>query len=313
MTLSLPFFLAIAWWLRSQPPRLERARLAEHRAARLPRLLRRELSRLHRPAVRRRRRRAPDPVPLSDAGAAAFVRLPQEAADGTRARGPRGELRRHRARGLHAHRADNRGAAVPVRRAAHLRRRVPATRCTSSPAVRWSSASARCASPPTAWWSRPLPAVVQFLVLEPASALVLPEQVWLYAIVLATFSTVLPVFLQAEALKRIGANHFAIIGAVGPVSVAITSAAGLDEPFTWVQALGGAARHLRRAARIAQEGAEHGSRDSRAHGARVRRLEGTRQGLRDVARARRSKPRHHGARRARRSKPPRRSCAALSK
>jgi drug/metabolite transporter (DMT)-like permease len=84
-----------------------------------------------------------------------------------------------------------------------------------------------------------LPAVVQFVVLEPASALVLPEQVWLYAIVLATLSTVLPVFLQAEALKRIGANHFAIIGAVGPVSVAITSAAGLDEPFTWIQALGG--------------------------------------------------------------------------
>jgi len=32
------------------------------------------------------------------------------------------------------------------------------------------------------------------------------------------------VFLQAEALKRIGANRFALIGAVGPVSVALTSA-----------------------------------------------------------------------------------------
>ena len=84
-----------------------------------------------------------------------------------------------------------------------------------------------------------IPAVLQFFALEPLSALELPGEVWLYAIVLATFSTVLPVFLQAEALKRIGANHFAIIGAVGPVSVAVTSAAGLDEPFTWVQALGG--------------------------------------------------------------------------
>ena len=83
------------------------------------------------------------------------------------------------------------------------------------------------------------PAVLQFFVLEPLSALELPGRVWIYAIVLATFSTVLPVFLQAEALKRIGANHFAIIGAVGPVSVAITSALGLDEPFTWVQAVGG--------------------------------------------------------------------------
>lgn len=84
-----------------------------------------------------------------------------------------------------------------------------------------------------------IPAVLQFFVLEPLSALELPGRVWFYAIVLATLSTVLPVFLQAEALKRIGANQFAIIGAVGPVSVAVTSALGLDEPFTWVQAVGG--------------------------------------------------------------------------
>jgi drug/metabolite transporter (DMT)-like permease len=84
-----------------------------------------------------------------------------------------------------------------------------------------------------------VPAVLQFFVFEPVSALELPANVWIYVIVLATLSTVVPVFLQAEALKRIGANHFAIIGAVGPVSVAVTSALGLDEPFTWVQAVGG--------------------------------------------------------------------------
>jgi drug/metabolite transporter (DMT)-like permease len=84
-----------------------------------------------------------------------------------------------------------------------------------------------------------LPAMAQFFVLEPVAALALPPSVWMYAIVLATLSTVLPVFLQAEALRRIGANHFALIGAVGPVSVAVTSALGLDEPFTWVQAMGG--------------------------------------------------------------------------
>ena len=85
-----------------------------------------------------------------------------------------------------------------------------------------------------------VPAVLQFAFLEPLSALVLPTPVWGYAIVLATVSTVLPLFLQAEALNRIGANHFALMGAIGPVSVALTSALGLDEPFTWVQALGGA-------------------------------------------------------------------------
>jgi drug/metabolite transporter (DMT)-like permease len=85
-----------------------------------------------------------------------------------------------------------------------------------------------------------IPALIQFFALEPAGALDLPPAVWGYAIILATASTVLPLFLQAEALNRIGANHFALIGAIGPVSVAITSALGLDEPFTAMQALGGA-------------------------------------------------------------------------
>ena len=84
------------------------------------------------------------------------------------------------------------------------------------------------------------PAVVQFFVIEPMSALDLPGKVWLYAILLATFTTVLPLFIQAEALRRIGAAEFALIGALGPVSVAVTSAVGLDERFTLIQALGGA-------------------------------------------------------------------------
>ncbi len=85
-----------------------------------------------------------------------------------------------------------------------------------------------------------VPAVVQFFALEPLSALDLPGRIWFYAFLLGTFCTVLPLFIQAEALKRIGAAEFALIGALGPVSVAITSALGLDEQFTAVQAIGGA-------------------------------------------------------------------------
>ncbi|HUJ87406.1 MAG TPA: DMT family transporter [Burkholderiales bacterium] len=84
-----------------------------------------------------------------------------------------------------------------------------------------------------------LPAVAQFFVLEPLSALDLPSAVWWYAIVMAVFSTVLPVFLVAEALRRIGANHFALIGAVGPVTTAIAGAVGLEEQLNWLQAAGG--------------------------------------------------------------------------
>jgi len=85
-----------------------------------------------------------------------------------------------------------------------------------------------------------LPALVQFFVLEPASALDLPASVWTYAIILATASTVLPLFLQAEALRRIGATEFALVGAVSPVSVAIMSALGLGEPFGLPQVAGAA-------------------------------------------------------------------------
>ena len=85
-----------------------------------------------------------------------------------------------------------------------------------------------------------LPAVAQFFLFEPLSALDLPSTVWWYAIVMAVCSTVLPVFLVAEALKRIGANHFALIGAVGPVATAIAGAVGLEERLNWLQAAGGA-------------------------------------------------------------------------
>jgi drug/metabolite transporter (DMT)-like permease len=84
------------------------------------------------------------------------------------------------------------------------------------------------------------PALVQFFLMEPLSALRLPAAVWVYAIVMATFSTVLPVFLQAEALKRIGASHFALLGALGPLSTALLSVFGLEERFGPLQSLGAA-------------------------------------------------------------------------
>ena len=83
-----------------------------------------------------------------------------------------------------------------------------------------------------------LPALVQFFALESLSALALPANVWTYAVILATVSTVLPLFLQAEALRRIGATEFALVGAISPVSVAVMSALGLGEPFGPPQVVG---------------------------------------------------------------------------
>jgi drug/metabolite transporter (DMT)-like permease len=52
--------------------------------------------------------------------------------------------------------------------------------------------------------------------------------------------TVLPVFLVAEALKRIGANQFALIGGLGPVTTVLADFALLDGALTPLQFLGGA-------------------------------------------------------------------------
>jgi len=82
--------------------------------------------------------------------------------------------------------------------------------------------------------------IAQFLLLRPLAALALPWQVYGYAIAMAIFSTVLPTFMTAEALQRIGANHVAILGALGPVSVILTGWLGLDETMTWLQLLGAA-------------------------------------------------------------------------
>jgi drug/metabolite transporter (DMT)-like permease len=84
------------------------------------------------------------------------------------------------------------------------------------------------------------PAVVQFLALEPASALQLPATLWWYVCLLVTVCTVLPVFLVAEALKRIGANHFALIGALGPVTTVAADFVLMQGALSAIQLVGGA-------------------------------------------------------------------------
>jgi len=80
--------------------------------------------------------------------------------------------------------------------------------------------------------------ILQFLLLRPMSALALPVQVYGLAIAMALLSTVLPVFITTEALKRIGANQVALFGALGPVTTLFFGWMGLDEVMTPVQLAG---------------------------------------------------------------------------
>ena len=85
-----------------------------------------------------------------------------------------------------------------------------------------------------------VPAVIQFAALESSAALELPGAVWGYAILLVIACTVLPVLFVAEALKRIGANHFALIGALGPVTTVFADFVLLGGALGAVQIMGAA-------------------------------------------------------------------------
>lgn len=85
-----------------------------------------------------------------------------------------------------------------------------------------------------------LPSILQFPLLRPMSALDLPLEAWGLALMLSLVCTVLPLFLTAEALRRVGANHVSLLGALGPVMTLLISNVVLGErmlPLQWVGAL----------------------------------------------------------------------------
>ena len=61
----------------------------------------------------------------------------------------------------------------------------------------------------------------------------------MYAILMASLSTVIPTFLVSEGIRLIGASNAAIVGSSGPISTIILAYIFLGERLTLVQMLGG--------------------------------------------------------------------------
>jgi len=76
------------------------------------------------------------------------------------------------------------------------------------------------------------------LVTQPVSGFVQPLPVYAYAAAMALFSTVLPVFLQSAAIRRIGASKSVMIGTLGPMLTIVFAWFLLDEPLSLVQLAG---------------------------------------------------------------------------
>ncbi|WP_437581939.1 DMT family transporter [Sorangium sp. So ce887] len=73
---------------------------------------------------------------------------------------------------------------------------------------------------------------------SPARLGEIPASVWGYAAAMATISTVLPIVLLAEAIRRLGAGRAATFSTLGPVLTIAFSWVILGEPFAWQQVVG---------------------------------------------------------------------------
>jgi drug/metabolite transporter (DMT)-like permease len=77
-----------------------------------------------------------------------------------------------------------------------------------------------------------------FFLTRPATALQQPLRIYWYALAMAMLSTVLPIFLTAEAIRLIGAARVSIIGFAGPVLTIFLGDYLLGEHMTALQWLG---------------------------------------------------------------------------
>lgn len=82
--------------------------------------------------------------------------------------------------------------------------------------------------------------IAHFLAIRPLRALVVVHEVYALVAVLAVFATVLPLWLMAEGLKRIGANQVSLVGCVGPLATMVFAWLFLGEALTLVQLAGAA-------------------------------------------------------------------------
>jgi drug/metabolite transporter (DMT)-like permease len=82
--------------------------------------------------------------------------------------------------------------------------------------------------------------VAHFVLTRDLELLAVPPSIHGLSLAMAVFSTVLPVWLVAEAIRRIGANTASLIGALGPVFTMGLGALMLGEPVRAVQLAGAA-------------------------------------------------------------------------
>jgi len=80
--------------------------------------------------------------------------------------------------------------------------------------------------------------LIHFFINNDNSLFALSASVYIYSLVMAVLSTVIPSYLVSEGIKRVGSDNAAIIGSVGPVSTILQAYFLLYEPISLMQLLG---------------------------------------------------------------------------
>jgi drug/metabolite transporter (DMT)-like permease len=83
-------------------------------------------------------------------------------------------------------------------------------------------------------------AMTQFLATHRMAALDLPLAVYGWSLLMAIVATVLPALFMSEGLRRVGANHAALVGSIGPVVTLLLGWAFLGERVGSLQVAGAA-------------------------------------------------------------------------
>jgi drug/metabolite transporter (DMT)-like permease len=80
----------------------------------------------------------------------------------------------------------------------------------------------------------------QFALTRDLAALAVPRSIYALSLAMAVFSTVVPTWLIAEAVRRLGANTSSLMGSLGPVFTIGFGAMILGEAVHWIQLAGAA-------------------------------------------------------------------------
>jgi drug/metabolite transporter (DMT)-like permease len=80
--------------------------------------------------------------------------------------------------------------------------------------------------------------LLHFFLFSDVSMFNLPLIVYVYSLFMAILGTVIPSYLVAAAINRIGSGNVAIVGSVGPVSTILMANLFLSEAFTVWQLIG---------------------------------------------------------------------------